>query len=41
MGRTGRRAVEESWNNESQVDGLVSFYEKLWMGRAHETVPAT
>jgi glycosyltransferase involved in cell wall biosynthesis len=41
MGRAGRRAVEEIWNNESQVDGLVGFYEKLWMGRAHETVPAT
>jgi glycosyltransferase involved in cell wall biosynthesis len=41
MGRAGRRAVEEGWNNESQIAGLVNFYAKLVIGRAREAVPAT
>jgi glycosyltransferase involved in cell wall biosynthesis len=41
MGRAGRRAVEESWNNETQIDGLIGFYERLGSGRAREAVPAT
>jgi glycosyltransferase involved in cell wall biosynthesis len=34
MGRAGRRAVEEGWNNECQIGGLLSFYEKITVGRA-------
>jgi glycosyltransferase involved in cell wall biosynthesis len=40
MGRAGRRAVEQSWNNENQIDALICFYEKLGIGRARETVPS-
>jgi glycosyltransferase involved in cell wall biosynthesis len=29
LGRAGRRRIETDWNNEAQVDGLVSFYESL------------
>jgi glycosyltransferase involved in cell wall biosynthesis len=39
MGRAGRRAVEESWNNETQLGALVSFYENIAMGRAPAAVP--
>jgi glycosyltransferase involved in cell wall biosynthesis len=26
MGRAGRRRVENAWNNERQIDGLIDFY---------------
>ncbi|MGH7854072.1 MAG: glycosyltransferase family 4 protein [Candidatus Binatia bacterium] len=29
LGRAGRRMVEAEWNNERQIDGLISFYGKL------------
>lgn len=29
MGRAGREMVAKRWNNESQIDGLVAFYEGI------------
>jgi glycosyltransferase involved in cell wall biosynthesis len=29
LGQAGRHGIETQWNNERQVDGLISFYRKL------------
>lgn len=37
MGRAGRRLVEEQWNNESQIDGLIGFYERICDQRSQQS----
>jgi len=29
MGRNGRRQIENQWNNEKQIDGLIDFYRRI------------